>query len=129
VFAPAAARFAAGAKLSDAGPSVDADTLVRLPAPVVSVGDGWLEAEVLTVDRFGNVQLAAAGADLAGLANELLVDGNVRARRGTTFQDVDAGDLLVYEDSAGQVAIAINGGRAVVVLSVRPGDTVRISGR
>ena len=61
VFAPAAARLAAGAALSDAGPSVDPGTLVRLPDPVVAVGDGWLEAEVMTVDRFGNVQLAAGG--------------------------------------------------------------------
>ena len=129
VFAPAAAHIAAGAVLSDAGPTVDQDTLVRLPDPVVTVGDGWLEAEVMTVDRFGNVQLAAGGATLAGLGTDLLVNSNVRARRGTTFQDVDAGDLLVYEDSAGQVAIAVNGGRAVVVLSVRPGDLVRVTQR
>jgi S-adenosylmethionine hydrolase len=129
VFAPAAAHIAAGAPLSDAGPTVDPDTLVRLPDPVVTVGDGWLEAEVMTIDRFGNVQLAAGGATLAGLGTDLLVNSNVRARRGTTFQDVDAGDLLVYEDSAGQVAIAVNGGRAVVVLSVRPGDLVRVTQR
>jgi S-adenosylmethionine hydrolase len=129
VFAPAAARIAAGAAVSEAGPPVEPDSLVRLPDPVVSVGDGWLEAEVLTVDRFGNVQLAANGSLLTGLGSELLISGNVRARRGTTFQDVAAGELLVYEDSAGQVAIAVNGGRAVVVLSVRPGDTVRITER
>jgi S-adenosylmethionine hydrolase len=129
VFAPAAARIAAGAALSDAGPSVPTRSLVRLPDPVVTVGDGWLEAEVLTVDRFGNVQLAASGGELAGLGSDLLVNGNVRARRGTTFQDVDPGDLLVYEDSAGRVAIAVNGGRAVVVLSVRPGDLVRVTQR
>jgi S-adenosyl-L-methionine hydrolase (adenosine-forming) len=129
LFAPAAARIASGASLSDAGPPVDPDTLVRLPDPVVNVGDGWLEAEVMTVDRFGNVQLAADGAALSGLGSELLVAGNVRARRGTTFQDVDAGELLVYEDSAGRVAVAVNGGRAVVVLSVRPGDLVRIAER
>jgi S-adenosylmethionine hydrolase len=129
VFSPAAARIAAGAELGDAGPAVDRDTLVRLPDPVVTVGDGWLESEVMTVDRFGNVQLAAGGATLAGLGTELLVSGNVRARRGATFQDVDTGDLLVYEDSAGRVAIAVNGGRAVVVLSVRPGDLVRLTQR
>src|SRR3954453_12144401 len=56
VFAPAAARIAAGAPLSDAGPSIEPDALVRLPDPVVIVGDGWLEAEVMTIDRFGNVQ-------------------------------------------------------------------------
>lgn len=129
VFGPAAARIAAGATLSDAGPAVDPSTLVRLPDPVVSVGDGWLESEVMTVDRFGNVQLAAEGSTLAGLGPELMVNGNVRARRGTTFGDVDPGDLLVFEDSAGRVALAINNGRAVVVLSVRPGDIVRITER
>ena len=129
IFAPAAARIAAGAPLNEAGPPVDPATLVRLPDPVVAVGDGWLEAEVLTVDRFGNVQLAATGATLTGLGTELIIAGNVRARRGTTFQDVKAGDLLVYEDSAGHVAIAVNGGRAVVVLSVQPGDVLRVAER
>ena len=129
VFAPAAARIAAGARLDDAGPPLDPDMVVRLPDPTVSTGDGWLEAEVLTVDRFGNVQLAAGGELLTGLGGELLISGGVRARRGSTFQDVRAGELLVYEDSAGQVAIAVNGGRAVVVLSVRPGDVVRIAER
>ena len=129
VFAPAAARIALGADLSEAGPAVPVDSVVRLPDPVVVVGDGWIEAEVLTVDRFGNVQLAAGGSTLSGLSSELTVNGTVSARLGTTFQDVDAGDLLVYEDSAGRVAIAVNGGRAVVVLSVQTGDMIRISAR
>ena len=129
LFSPAAARVAAGAALGDAGPPVDAATLVRLPDPVVTIGDGWIEAEVITIDRFGNVQLAAGGATLAGLGPDLVVNDNVRARRGTTFGDVDQGDLLVYEDSAGQVAIAINRGRAVVVLSVRTGDVIRLAER
>jgi S-adenosylmethionine hydrolase len=129
IFAPVAARLALGAALADAGPAVAADDVVRLPEPVITVGDGWIEAEVLTVDRFGNVQLAAGGSLLSGLSSELTVNGTVRARLGTTFQDVDAGDLLVYEDSAGRIAIAVNNGRAVVVLSVRTGDLVRIAAR
>jgi S-adenosyl-L-methionine hydrolase (adenosine-forming) len=129
VFTPAAARIAAGAELSEAGAAVDPSTLVRLPDPVVTLGDGWIEAEVLTVDRFGNVQLAAGGETLAGLGPDLVVNGNVRARRGSTFADVDRGDLLVFEDSAGRVALAINNGRAVVVLSVTPGDMVRLAER
>jgi S-adenosylmethionine hydrolase len=129
VFTPAAARIALGAEPAEAGPAVDAATLVRLPDPVVTVGDGWIEAEVLTVDRFGNVQLAAGGTTLAGLGPDLVVNGNVRGRRGGTFADVDRGDLLVFEDSAGRVALAINNGRAVVVLSVTPGDMVRLAER
>lgn len=129
LFAPAAARIALGAELAEGGPRVDADTLVRLPAPVVSVGDGYFEAEVLTVDRFGNVQLAATGGVLDRVGQDLVVNGGVRARRGATFADVDPGDLLVYEDSAGQVAVAVNNGRAVVVLSVMPGDLVKVATR
>ncbi|AGZ45408.1 SAM hydrolase/SAM-dependent halogenase family protein [Actinoplanes friuliensis] len=128
VFSPAAARIALGAPLSEAGPAVDPATVVRLPDPVVAVGDGWIEAEVITVDRFGNVQLAAGGAMLSGLGPELVV-GGVKARRAQTFADAQPGELIVYEDSARRVAIAVNGGRAVVVLSVRPGDIVRLAER
>jgi S-adenosyl-L-methionine hydrolase (adenosine-forming) len=128
VFAPAAARIALGAPLSDAGPAVDPASVVRLPDPVVAVGDGWLEAEVVTVDRFGNVQLAAGGGMLSGLGPELMV-GGMKARRAQTFGEAGPGELIVFEDSAGRVALAINGGRAVVILSVRPGDIVRIAER
>lgn len=129
LFAPAAARLAAGAAPEQAGPAVDPAGLISLPDPVVTVGDGWLEAEVLTVDRFGNVQLAADGSALSGLGAELMINGGVRARRGTTFADVNVGELLVFSDSADRVAIAVNNGRAVVLLSVVPGDIVRIAAR
>jgi hypothetical protein len=129
VFAPAAAHLALGAPAADAGPEVDPSSLIRLPDPVVTVGDGWIESEVVTVDRFGNVQLAAGGDVLAGLGPELVVNGAVRARRGSTFGDVGPGELLVFQDSAGRVAIAVNNGRAVVVLSVRPGDLIRVAER
>ncbi|MFI7600655.1 S-adenosyl-l-methionine hydroxide adenosyltransferase family protein [Actinoplanes sp. NPDC049681] len=128
VFSPVAARLALGQPLADAGRSVDPKSVVRLPDPVVAIGDGWIEAEVVTVDRFGNVQLAAGGSMLAGLGPELVV-GGVKARRAQTFGDAGQGEMIVYEDSAGRLAIAVNGGRAVVVLSVRPGDVVRVAER
>src|SRR4051794_14141790 len=126
VFAPAAARLALGAPMADAGPGVDPATVVRLPEPRVSTGDGWVEAEVVTVDRFGNVQLAADGDALRGIGPEVSV-GGVRARHGATFADARQGELLVYVDSADRVAVAVNGGRAAVVLTVTPGDTLRIA--
>ncbi|PZM96656.1 MAG: hypothetical protein DIU79_04520 [Actinobacteria bacterium] len=125
IFAPAAARLATGADPADAGPAVDPASLVRLPEAVVASGDGWLEAEVLTVDRFGNVQLAAPGSALNSLGPALTVNG-VPATRGTTFGSVPPGKLVVFVDSAGQAAVAVNGGRAAVVLSVAPGDVLRI---
>jgi S-adenosylmethionine hydrolase len=126
IFAPAAARLAAGADLTDAGPLIDPGSLVRLPEPVVALGEGWLEAEVLTVDRFGNVQLAAPAAALTELPDRLSV-GGCRAVRGETFADAPPGGLVVFADSAHRVTIAVNGGRAAVMLAVTPGDMVRIS--
>jgi S-adenosylmethionine hydrolase len=126
IFAPVAARLALGAPLTDAGPEIPPDSLVRLPDPVVAVGAGWLEAEVLTIDRYGNVQLAAPATALDALARRVTVD-DTPAVRGATFGEVPAGGLIVYPDSAGRVAVAVNGGRAAVVLSVTPGDVLRVT--
>jgi S-adenosylmethionine hydrolase len=126
VFAPVGARLALGADLADAGSALDPQTLVRLPEPVVVIGDGWLEAEVSTIDRFGNVQLAAFGEALDRLGEVLRV-GGVTARRAVTFGAAASGALVVYVDSADRVAIAINGGRAAVALGVTPGDVLQIS--
>ncbi|MGW4463437.1 SAM hydrolase/SAM-dependent halogenase family protein [Micromonospora sp. NPDC004704] len=126
VFAPVAARLALGAEFADAGPSVDPASLVRLPDPVVGSGPGWLAAEVLSVDHFGNVQLAAPASALDGLGAALLVEG-VPARRAATFGDVPSGALAVLADSAGRVALVVNGGRADAVLSLVTGQVLRIA--
>jgi len=126
VFAPVAGRLAAGASLMDAGPEIDLASLVQLPDPVVAIGDGWLEAEVMTIDRFGNVQLAADGSLLAGLPGQIVV-GGCRAINGATFGDVPQGGMVVFPDSADRVAVAVNGGRAAVVLGVTAGDLLRIT--
>lgn len=126
VFVPVAARLATGADMSGAGPAIDPAGLVRLPDPALAIGAGWVEAEVLTVDRFGNVQLTARAGDVVGLGGRLSV-GGVSAVRGTTYADAPPGGLVVYVDSADRVAVAVNGGRAAVVLGVVAGDVLRLT--
>lgn len=126
VFAPVAARLALSGELADAGSGVDLSTLVRLPEPVLAVGDGFLDAEVTAIDRYGNVQLAARADALDWLGESPRIAG-MRAVRAVTFGAAPPGALLLYGDSAGHLAIAINGGRAVVALSISPGDIVRVS--
>ncbi|MGV9211885.1 SAM hydrolase/SAM-dependent halogenase family protein [Micromonospora sp. RB23] len=133
VFAPVAARLALGAPLAEAGPAVDPDGLVRLPVPVVTRDADGFTAEVLTVDHFGNVQLAAPGEVLGALAATVRVGPPAPAPshpavRGRTFGDAPHQALVVYVDSADLVAVAVNGGRAVDVLGVRPGDLLRVAG-
>ncbi|MFD0581894.1 SAM hydrolase/SAM-dependent halogenase family protein [Dactylosporangium darangshiense] len=124
VFAPVAARLSAGASLLAAGEVID--DLVRLPHPFVEQTPRRLIAEVLTVDRFGNVQLAATPDLLPSTALALTVE-TVEAARTNTFGDAPAGALILLTDSAGQLAVAVNGGSAAALLSLTPGDRVTIA--
>jgi S-adenosylmethionine hydrolase len=119
IFAPAAAHLALGTSPDRYGPRVD--ELIRLPAPKVDVSHGRLTADVTFTDWYGNVVLAATGGDLeaSGLVGEIVITsgaGEFGAWIGTTFADVRQGELVVYVDSGGVVAIARNGGSAREVL-------------
>ena len=133
VFAPAAAHLARGVEPARLGPPVPADDLVRLPAPTVQAGPDGLRAEVLTVDTFGTLQLAATAADLdrAGLhpgtkATVRSADASRPAWIGRTFADVPAGAVVVLVDSAGHVAVAVNGGSAAVELGTGAGRELAV---
>jgi len=126
IFAPVAARLAHGGELAEAGPAVDVASLVRLPEPILVLGDGWIDAEVVQIDRYGNLQLAAPASLLDRLGETPDVAGTP-AVRVETFGAAHPGSMLVYADSAGHMAIAVNGGRAVAALSAAPGDVVRVT--
>jgi S-adenosylmethionine hydrolase len=134
VFAPVAARLAAGAPLADAGPPLEPVELVPLDLPHPRRAPGELVATVIGVDGFGNVSLLADHTDLAAaglrIGHPVAVtagQGRLNATYTRTFADVRPGDALVYEDAAGTAAIAINTGEAASALHVRPGDEVAIA--
>jgi S-adenosylmethionine hydrolase len=133
VFAPVAAHLARGVPLDDFGPPVAPSELRRLDVPEPLVGDGRVRVTVLYVDRYGNVQVNATAADLAraGIEPGSRVEIDVGfesyfATVGSTFADVRPGDILVYEDSYWNVAVAINGGNAAEMLASRAGTELRI---
>jgi S-adenosyl-L-methionine hydrolase (adenosine-forming) len=130
VFAPAAARLCLGAPLADLGEDFDPGTMVRLAAPVCSPSAGALEAEVLWVDRFGNVQLAAVPDDAtaARLGSELEVLTAVvhRAQRVRSFGALAPGALGVVVDANGHLALVCDRQSAATVLRVQPGDVVTL---
>ena len=57
LFAPAAAHLARGVAMSELGPPIDPDALVRLDLPQAAFHDGQIEAMALYVDSFGNIAL------------------------------------------------------------------------
>lgn len=131
VFAPVAAELAQGADPALLGPAVPVDSLVRLPPPLVTVTPEAIVGEVALIDSFGNLQTTVVGDASAmpvGARVMLLFGGRRRvAYVGRTFSDVARGKLILYVDSAGYLAVAVNGGNAAQRLGVGVGTefTVR----
>jgi S-adenosylmethionine hydrolase len=134
IFTPVAAHLLTGCKLAEAGTQIDAAELVRLSAPTNRMLDGEAEGEVLSVDRFGNVQLSipsAAAAELGIIFGSFMT---IRCNRReiivpyvTTFGSAAPGELVAFTDSAGLISLAVRSGSAAEKLSLPPGARVRIA--
>jgi S-adenosylmethionine hydrolase len=147
IFAPAAAQLAGGAALEDLGKPVPPEGLVRLPPPFVALAeDGSCETEVTWVDRFGNVQLAAAPSDIwgtsaaadpcqaGGPSQSAAVEvkgahGRYEARRARVFADLAPRQLGLLVDSYGHLALVLNGASAADVLGTKEGEVVVLRAR
>jgi S-adenosylmethionine hydrolase len=133
VFAPVAAALAAGTELAAVGEPFPAEAIAVLELPRAEYRDGGLAAHVLRCDHFGNLILDAAPTEVVVMTGEdgeevLLQAGPVvrRARLAGAFADVPPGELLVYEDSSGSLAIAANGASAAELLRVSAGGEVLV---
>ena len=150
LFAPAAAALCAGATLEDLGVPVDPASLVRLMGGVVEEGrldDGrtCLRTEVMWVDRFGNLQLAATVADarvaglpltgtialttrLAGGGQEpdglprSLVPDSVTLQCVDAFGQLQQGELGLLVDANGHLAVVAGQASAARWLDVAAGE-------
>jgi len=130
VFAPVAAELALGMDPTLLGPPVPVDSLVRLPTPRVKITPEAIVGEVALVDSFGNLQTTVVGDASAmpvGAKVMLMFGGRRRvAYVGRTFSDVPTGKLVIYVDSAGYLAVAVNGGNAAQKLGVTAGTEITV---
>ena len=133
LFSPAAAHLASGVTLGELGPPVDPDALVRLDVPEPEIGHSRIRATVLAVDRFGNVALNLTRENLdtasivPGTRVELAARGNrYYAVAARTFADATPGELILYEDSYRNVAVAVTRGSAASLLGVEDGGEIVI---
>lgn len=131
VFAPTAAHIANGAAPSELGPPVEVEDLVQLEIPEAWIHDDHLHAEVLQVDRFGNLQLNFLRSHLEkvdlleGATVEVRLEGHrLRIPYAGRFADVKSGEFVLVEDSYHYLSLAINKGDAAARLRARPGSTV-----
>lgn len=128
LFAPAAARLAAGWDAAQAGPAV-ADPL-RLEAIRPIPHAGGLQGRVMWIDRFGNLISNIRPADLpsplpAALhtrAGALGIDGLL-----ATYSDAPPGAPLVYWGSAGTLEVAIREESAAEASGLQVGRPLTVS--
>ena len=143
VFAPAAARLALGAHLSELGPEISDP--VRIPYPRLERVENELRGEALCVDRFGNVVTSIGrlrrgdrGLDLvpwvptctpARIPEEGLrvrLDNGTELALARTYSEVPAGAPLAYIGSSGLLEIGVNAGSAALRLRLGPGAGVSL---
>jgi S-adenosyl-L-methionine hydrolase (adenosine-forming) len=133
VFAPAAAFLMNGAEPRQFGPPVSVDSLVRLPSLVVELTGDRARAQVLEIDRFGNVALALRFDVLPPFPQfEVELEGEGlpvwTARVVRTYAELKPAELGLYTDSWGQVALTLNGASAAELLGIRKGAVVVLRG-
>lgn len=118
VFAPAAARLAAGEALDSLGAPFDTPVIRRTPEPRRDA-DGTLHGEVIAIDHFGN-----AITNLAGARGRSVVVQDRRIPIRPTYADFDAGEQGAVVGSSGFVEIVVRNGRAADQLKIERGTPV-----
>ncbi len=131
VFSPVAAHLANGIDLAKAGEPLDPSDLVALELTAATLEPGRVVARVDYEDRFGNLVLDLATGDVpaAGLepGGAFTASTDAAEAPGTyarTFGDVAAGELLLYRDAAGKMALAVSSGSAAALLGAGVEDEV-----
>jgi hypothetical protein len=133
LFCPAAAHLSLGVPPAELGPPIDPEALVRLDVPEPEVGQNRIRATVLGVDRFGNVSvnLTRDHLDQASIVPGTRVELSARGEHyyavaARTFGDAGVGDLILYEDSYRNLAVAVSRGSAAELLGIDEGSEILI---
>jgi S-adenosylmethionine hydrolase len=135
IFSPAAAHLAAGQDWTQVGPVVP--NLVRLQIKTARVAGNRIEGDIIGIDGpFGNL-ISNIPADMIqqlGIAKNDTVMVEVGSQKFEmpfvkTFSDVPADHILMYVDSRGRIALAVNEGNFAKKFKITPPAVIAIQPR
>ncbi|HEV8048885.1 MAG TPA: SAM-dependent chlorinase/fluorinase [Terriglobales bacterium] len=128
IFSPVGAHLARGDDWSAVGPELDITKLVRLNIAVAKLDDRGLSGEVIATDGpFGNLVTNISGDDFVKLGYKQGRTVHVVIGKNAmdipfvrTFSDVPLNQPLLYIDSRGHLALAVNQASFAAKYEVRP---------
>jgi S-adenosylmethionine hydrolase len=130
IFGPAAAHLSRGVDLAELGDEVDPLSLIPGIIPLSRLEEDRVEAEVLWVDRFGNVQLNVDPQEIAAMGDRVVLrhgDTTRTAVRVENYSALGPGQIGLVTDSYGLVAVALDRRSAAEELHLGPGDGVSLA--
>ena len=132
LFSPVAAHISRGVPLPKLGAPVAPDSLNELHLPEPVLEDGVITATVIYIDGFGNVQLNLQRGQLekagGGTGSQLKITHDLDSWKVpfvNTYGDVDPEEILVFEDSYGNISFSVNQGDASRMFQIEVGDELR----
>jgi S-adenosylmethionine hydrolase len=128
IFSPVGAHVARGEDWTKVGPEVDVNSLVRLNVTASRLDDHGLSGEVIATDGpFGNLVTNISGEDFLKLGYGRGQNVHVTIGKSEmnipfvrTFSDVPLKKPLLYIDSRGHMALAVNQGSFAAAYGVTP---------
>ena len=135
IFSPAGAHVARGDDWTKAGPEMAVASLVRLELKAARVDERGASAEVIATDGpFGNLVTNLDAEDFLKLGYQrgqevpVKIGGKeMKIKFVKTFSDVALGQPLLYIDSRGRFAMAVNQGSFAAVYGVKPPEEFSIA--
>src|SRR5579863_6622283 len=128
IFSPVGAHLARGDDWTTVGAEMAVKDMVRLPMKAATIDDRGLNASVIATDGpFGNLVTNVDAEDFLKLGYERGQDVPVMVGRREmkikfvrTFSDVPMGQPLLYIDSRGHLAMAVNQNNFAAMYGVKP---------
>jgi S-adenosylmethionine hydrolase len=128
IFSPVGAHMARGDDWTTVGPEMPAKDLVHLDWKISAVDDHGLNATVIATDGpFGNLVTNVAAEDFMKLGYQRGQDVAVKVgdkqmtlKFVKTFSDVPVAQPLLYIDSRGHLALAVNQGSFAATYGIKP---------
>lgn len=129
IFSPVGAHLARGEDWTKVGPEMPVKDLVRLDLKRTTVDERGLSGEVITTDGpFGNLVTSVDAEDFLKLGYQRgqevpVVLGNkeaIKMKFVRTFSDVPLGQPLIYIDSRGRFALAVNQNSFAATYGIKP---------